>query len=257
MLHSLLVGLKSIDPAAHDGWDGRNGCWGCELDVDNIEIILSPLGYATTILKTQSALAASILAGLSEAAEKCRAGDTFVFYFSGHGGQQPDTSSDERDGMDETLIAYDREIMDDELNDRWTKFESGVRIFMLSDSCNSGTNYKTMFRDIAESTPIRLFSSAAEDASNGQSTMDAQMIHFGGCRDGSDASGYRDGGAFTRALCQTWDDGKFLGDYPAFHRAIKSSVSSGQVVEYSQYGPVEQAFVASRPFGATRDAGTT
>ena len=42
---ALLVGLKSVDPGSYGGWDGVNGCWGCELDVDNIEGVLAPLNY--------------------------------------------------------------------------------------------------------------------------------------------------------------------------------------------------------------------
>lgn len=257
MLRSLLVGLKAVDPVAYGGWNGQNGCWGCELDVENIENILSPLNYDTSILKTNAASASAILSGLSDAAKKCQSGDMFVFYFSGHGGQQPDTSSDELDGKDETLVAYDREISDDELNSTWAKFKSGVRIFMLSDSCNSGTNYKMSRMDIADSTPMRLFSSGTERTKGIRSTMRAQMIHYGGCRDGFTSTGYMGGGAFTQALCQIWNGGQFYGDYPAFYQAIKSSVSSSQIVQYSKYGPVDQAFVDSRPFGATRDAGAT
>ena len=25
--HALLVGLKSVDPASYNGWDGTGGCW--------------------------------------------------------------------------------------------------------------------------------------------------------------------------------------------------------------------------------------
>lgn len=255
MFRSLLVGLKSVDSSAYGGWDGQNGCWGCELDVDNVERILQTLNYKTSILKTHAASASSILSGLSDAAKKCQSGDMFVFYFSGHGGQQPDTSGDELDGKDETLVAYDREIIDDELNAIWPKFKSGVRIFMLSDSCNSGTNFKMSLMNIAHSTPMQLFSAKSEGKKGIRSSMKAQMIHYGGCRDGFTSSGYMSGGAFTQALCQTWNNGQFSGDYPAFYQAIKTRVSSGQIVQYSKYGPVEDAFTDSRPFGATRDAG--
>ena len=42
--------------------------------------------------------------GLSQAvAERCSAGDTLMFYFSGHGGQRTDYDGDESDGLDEVL----------------------------------------------------------------------------------------------------------------------------------------------------------
>ncbi len=253
MNSALLVGLKSVDPSAYGGWDGQNGCWGCELDVDNINNIISPLSFNTSNLKTKNATSTQILDGLSEAAKTCQPGDLFVFYFSGHGGQQPDVSGDELDGQDETLVAYDREIIDDELNKVWTKFKSGVRIFMLSDSCNSGTNYRMMQKDIPKSTPIKFFSSTSTK-NDFRTKMKAQMIHFGGCRDGFTSTGYQGGGAFTQALCNIWDNGNFNGDYPSFYQDIKSSVTSGQIVQYNQYGPVEDSFIKSKPFGASRSS---
>jgi hypothetical protein len=130
---------------------------------------------------------------------------------------------------------------------------------MLSDSCNSGTNYKMSLMDISNSTPMRMFSRSndvAEGKRSARAAMKAQMIHYGGCRDGFTSSGYMSGGAFTQALCQTWNEGQFNGDYTSFYQTIKSRVTSGQVVQFSKYGPVEDAFVNSRPFGATRDTTT-
>lgn len=250
MNKALLVGLKSVDPSAYGGWDGRNGCYGCELDVDNIERIIQPLGYQGKILKTADAKASSILTSLELASQECASGDTFVFYYSGHGGQQPDITGDELDGQDETLVAYDREITDDELNAIWPIFRQGVSIFMLSDSCNSGTNYRMRLRNISTGTPIRLFSSTKNKRAV-RGLMNAQMIHFGGCRDGATSAGYQFGGAFTRALCETWKGGDFIGDYKSFYSAIKSAVT-GQEVQYSEYGPVDDTFRKGRPFGSAR-----
>lgn len=239
---ALLVGLKSVDPKKYGGWDGKAGCWGCELDVDNIAEILSPLDYQIATLKTKQATRSSILEGLKSAASTLKSGDTFVFYFSGHGGQQPDANGDETDGRDETLVAYDGEVIDDELNAIWTKFKTGVRLVMLSDSCNSGTNYRNL-RTIERPTPFKISPTTS-------SRMKAQMIHFGGCRDGSTSNGYQSGGAFTIALCDVWDGGNFSGNYKAFQTAIKSKVSveNAQVVQYNEYGPVSSSFRNEKPF---------
>jgi hypothetical protein len=255
MNRALLVGLKSVDPSAYNGWDGTNGCYGCELDVDNVERIIQPLGYQSKILKTASANAAQILTSLELATQECAPGDTFVFYYSGHGGQQPDMTGDESDSQDETLVAYDREITDDELNEIWPHFRQGVKIFMLSDSCNSGTNYKMSLMNIATGTPIKFFSSTKNKRAV-RAAMKAQMIHYGGCRDGATSAGYQFGGAFTRALCDTWNGGDFIGDYKSFYSAIKSA-TSGQEVQYSEYGPVEDGFRKERPFGSRRSTAPT
>lgn len=123
--YAILAGLKNVDADSYGGWTGEAGCWGCELDVDNIERMLKPLKYQTSILKTARATRSAVLNALKAAATKLKANDTLVFYFSGHGGQQPDQNSDETDGRDETLVAYDGEIIDDQLNLIWPKFRSG------------------------------------------------------------------------------------------------------------------------------------
>jgi hypothetical protein len=239
--HAILVGIRSVNPDAYSGWDGTKGCWGCELDIDNIEMVLVPLGYTIETLKTANATKDRILKALYAAANALEPNDTLVFYFSGHGGQQLDEGSDELDGHDETLVVYDGEIIDDQLNEIWLKFREGVRILMISDSCNSGTNYRPEDGNTTPS-PIRPI-----DTNAGQA-MRAQMIHMGGCRDSSGSVGYQSGGAFTTVLCNVWKEGKFSGSYRDFYNAICSGLDSGQQPQYNEYGPVTDFFRGGIPF---------
>ena len=75
-----------------------------------------------------------------------KSGDYFFLSYSGHGGQLSDVnrrrSSLTNDHYDETWCLYDREFVDDELNVCLRDFKEGVRIFVLSDSCHSGTVVK-------------------------------------------------------------------------------------------------------------------
>ncbi len=248
---AILVGLRQVSTTAYGGWDGRDGCAGCELDVDNMERILAPLGYEIRLLKTANATKASVLAQLDEAATALTAGDTLVFYFAGHGGQQPDQNGDELDKHDETLLAYDGEILDDQLNAIWPKFQAGVRIVMLSDSCNSGTNYRAI-RTVESLSPI-----VPVDRGTTQE-MVAQMIHMGGCRDGFTSTGYVTGGVFTMALASIWNGGAFMGTYAALHQALVAAVTSGQSPQYNEYGPVTEEFRNERAFfGALAPASPT
>lgn len=237
--YALLVGLKTVNPTAYSGWDGKNGCYGCELDVDNIGLVLHPRDYEISVLKTAEATSLNVLQGLRSAAQAMKHGDIFVFYYSGHGGQQPDYSGDETvDGADETLMLYDRELIDDELDEIWKSFKPGVRIVMVSDSCNSGSNYRGT-RDVAqgEARPMRL------EKTDG---IRAQMIHYSGCRDGGASMGYRTGGAFTMAFCKALADG--ANDYPSLYDATKLLVRTQQQPQYNKYGTVHQYFENSQPF---------
>lgn len=263
MLSALLVGLTSVDTQAYGGWDGRSGCEGSELDVINLTNILRPLNYQIQTLITLQATKQAVLNKLYYAAQQCQTGDTFVFYYSGHGGQRPDIESanqDETDdGQDETLVLYDGELIDDELNKAWYKFRAGVRIVMLSDSCNSGTNYRMSKRDILKSTPLNLFNTPlnlngirAKGTRSNLPQMKAQLLHLGGCRDGGTSGGWVEGGVFTKALCQTWNLGRFQGNYETFYQGIRDSIRSYQAAQFNTYGPVSTEFRNSRPFSAAR-----
>ena len=242
---ALLVGLTRVNPANYGGWNGENGCWGCELDVDNMARILDAQGFNVIMMKTESATHDNILDKLSSIAHAIDDDDIFVFYYSGHGGQQVDLDSDELDGHDETLVAYDQEIIDDELYQRFKLFPAGTRIVMISDSCNSGTNYKNLrdvpFQSASSIYPIPDFLTDREDVS-------FQMIHMGGCRDGGTSSGYLGGGAFTIALCDAWDNGAFSGSHKDLFEAARKLIRSSQKPQYNEFGRVTDVFCSQKPF---------
>lgn len=243
---ALLVGVKEVDLDQYDGWDGKEGCFGCEKDVEIMQGILRPMGYEINTLLSREATAQNILGGIQQSIASLEKGDIFVFYFSGHGGQTFELTEDgdEKDGLDETLVVYDRRIIDDELNSLWLQAGEGVRLVMVSDSCNSGTNYMirpgmnfagpdTTGIPVEEKEPAR---------------MKAQLIHFGGCRDGSTSAGYLSGGEFTASLCAAWDEGHFGGNYNDFYSEIQSCVETRQKPQYHEYGPVSDEFRNSQPF---------
>jgi hypothetical protein len=91
------------------------------------------------VLLTKKATRANVLKAMRSAAKALGAGDLFFMTYSGHGGQVPDVSGDEADKQDETWCLHDGQLIDDELYFELSKFASGVRILVLSDSCHSGT----------------------------------------------------------------------------------------------------------------------
>jgi len=243
--HALLVGLKSVDPSAYNGWDGTTGCWRCELDVDNMERILRPFGYQIRVLKTAEAKRDAILSSLYRAAELTVANDIFVFYYSGHGGQQPDMNNDKLDGRDETPVAYDREVIDDKIHEALIKFRRDVRIVMIRDSCNSGTNYRGIKTvSVQEDYIFRPVARTSRDLVE----IKAQLIHLGGCRDGFTSAGYYGGGAFTMALCEAWQNGAFDGTFKELHQKICELITASQKPQYSEYGPVSDNFKNQKAF---------
>jgi hypothetical protein len=237
---ALLVGLESVDPVAYAGWNGKAGCAGCELDVSNVKKILMAKQLAEkdiVRLKTQEATAEKVIQALTAAALRCKAGDLFVFYYSGHGGQVPDKNNDESDGKDETLVCYNRELVDDELGEIWPLFAKDVRIVMISDSCNSGSNFRAgPPKPFALSKPIKSLAQTKNPAD-----MKAMLIHLAACRDGSTSEGYESGGAFTEAFCNVVS--QFQGTYAELQEAIleKTKNKVTQQAEYAEYGPTNSA----------------
>jgi hypothetical protein len=143
--YSLHLGLNSVDPIHYGGWDGKLNA--CENDAKDMAAIAKALRYAQTILLlTRDATSTRFISEMLKLTKTLKAGDILFLSYSGHGGQIPDEASDEDDKYDETWCLYDRQVIDDEIFRLLGRFEAGVRIVVLSDSCHSGTVTK-MRRD--------------------------------------------------------------------------------------------------------------
>lgn len=237
---ALIVGLTRVDPAAYGGKTMSSGCWGAEEDVDRMIRLVSLRGFLALSLKTAEATADAILTRFRYAARMARRGDLVLFYFAGHGQQRPDRDGDEADGFDELLLAYDRPLDDDELDEIWREFSGGVRLLVLSDSCHSGTNFK--FPGGWKRHPVRPPATPRPFLP----PMKASLIHIGASRDQELASAYRGGGAFTMALCRVMDSGG-----PDGYRGLVEAVSAwlpGQHPRLNLYGPGADDFAREKPF---------
>jgi hypothetical protein len=138
--YALAIGLNEVNPAYYGGWRGE--LCGCEPDAIDMKEIAIKQGLNVEVLLTKDATRDAVLNKLDDLAKKLKSGDLLVVSYSGHGGQIPDQNGDEADGLDETWCLYDGELLDDELHGAWMKFQDGVRILALSDSCHSGTVLK-------------------------------------------------------------------------------------------------------------------
>lgn len=141
---SLHIGLNYVDPNAYGGWNGALA--GCINDANSMEAIARQKGFTTHKLIDNQATSSQVVSKICEISQQLVAGDIFLLTYSGHGGQLPDQTGMEEDAMDETWVLWDRELLDNELYCLWSRFASGVRIFVSSDSCHSGTVVKMMFK---------------------------------------------------------------------------------------------------------------
>ena len=135
--YALAIGLNAVDPGHYGGWDGE--LTGCEPDARDMTFIANSEGFAVETLMTANATREAVVSELTNLADIIISGDILVVRYSGHGGQVQDQNDDEDDNSDETWCLYDGQLLDDELYHAWSKFRTGVRIIVFSDSCHSGT----------------------------------------------------------------------------------------------------------------------
>jgi hypothetical protein len=113
---------------------------GCENDARDMNTLAEAQGFSNRqVLLSSQATSGNVIAAITAAANELRTGDFFLLTYSGHGSQMRDASGDEPDQFDETWVLYDRQLLDDELYALWGRFQPGVRILVLSDSCHSGS----------------------------------------------------------------------------------------------------------------------
>ena len=136
---SLHIGLNRVDPNSYEGWNGQLRA--CEADAACMASIAQKQKYASsTSIVTEEATADAVLTAIKKASTQLQTGDLFLLTYSGHGGRIPDPEIENR--QVDTWVLYDRMVISHELYRCWGAFASGVRIFMLSDSCHSGTMAK-------------------------------------------------------------------------------------------------------------------
>lgn len=138
-------------------------------------------------------------------------GDTLFLSYSGHGSHVLDTSKDERDGRDETIVSLDLQmIIDDDLRKMLVDpLPSGVKLTCLFDCCHSGTgldlryNYQ-FYGQLSEKTTRYI-----TDIDKHYKDSNANVVLISGCKD-------------PEYSADAWIKGKAQGALTyAFLRAVK------------------------------------
>jgi metacaspase-1 len=267
-----------VDPVHYAGWKGE--LVACENDARDMETIARSQGFVTQSLLTKAATSAAVLGFVEKAAKELLEDDFFLLTYSGHGGQINDVNNNEPDGLDETWVLYDRELVDDELYVMWSQFRPGVRIFVSSDSCHSGTMTKSMFLNPASHLPrleARVRASASQNLRpkflppevqakiykeravlyddirrntprREKVNVECSVILISACQDNQVAMDGPKNGLFTETLLKVWNNGTFSGGYHHFRNEIAGLMPPTQSPKYAIVGHRERAFEHQRPF---------
>ena len=226
-------------------------------------------GFHHQLQKSPDATRGAVTESITVAAGELSSGDIFLLTYAGHGGQVKDMDGDEDDLKDETWCLYDGQLLDDELNILWAKFDSGVRILLLSDSCHSGSVskgvssepepaeeiagalYRYMPRSAALATGRKnyeFYDNLQFDLPDPRPDINASVRLISGCLDSQKSLEQDAHGIFTTTLKSLWSDGKFDGNYKDFHRAIRESMPETQQPNHLILGTPNPAYDEQRPF---------
>jgi hypothetical protein len=266
---SINIGLNKVDPRHYSGWDGQLNA--CEFDAEDMKALAESKGFSATTLLSADATVDAVTSAVSDAAAELQEGDVLLLSYSGHGGQVPDLTGEEaEDRMDETWCLFDRQFLDDELYALWQKFQPGVRIILLSDSCHSGTVLRlapkesgpaetesgVKIRALPEDIQAKTDRAHREEyaaiqkahPTGEQGELGAKVLLLSGCKDEETSRDGSTNGLFTGALLQVWDSGNFEGDYEAFHAAIGRITEGTQTPQLNTLPDDDTEFKSQQPF---------
>jgi hypothetical protein len=282
---SLHLGLNAVDPGSYSGWSGPLDA--CEFDARDMQSIANSKGMKSQALLTADATRARVLGEIRKASKALKRGDYFFLTYSGHGGQVDDVTGEEDDRQDETWCLYDGELIDDELYYELGRFAAGVRIFVLSDSCHSGTvvragpprpgavkprmmpyliaeqvyeEHRKFYDDLQKAVTKKAGKAKVLEAGAGSpaaavsrrlvsiaNKFKAQLILISGCLDRQESGDGPRNGVFTGRLLRVWNGGQFNGNYAQFHAKIKAGMPADQTPNLFSLGDVAK-FVVEAPF---------
>jgi metacaspase-1 len=283
---SINIGINRVDPL-HYG-NTFPTLRGCENDATLMSQIAQSQGFSALPILGASATANNIRQTIANAAQNLNAGDILLLTYSGHGSQMIDElNGDEDDGMDETLVLFDRNLIDDELYVLWSFFRPGVRILFITDSCHSGTVAQMpqidsieesnnadegFFKDddvpLNEDGSPRLVKTISGNLQNNyyfryKSNYDhlrlslpshtniiirSSILHISACRDNQFARDGIKNSLFTEKLARTWNNGLFTGNYEDFTMTIANQTGASQIPDFKIIGAVNSQFQAQTPF---------
>lgn len=204
---AIIVALTQVDYRAYSGWDGR--CTGSNTDLNRMVKSCKEYGIKRVVtLYNEQATAYAVIRQILlaskalELAAKNGKNPLLLFYFSGHGGAVYDFFRTEKDSMDQTLCLWNGQILDNLFWDALLEVPKGVIVLHITDTCNSGTNFKSIPPEVSISSSDIVF--RARHRYGKPDNLSCDFIHFGGCDDNETSKGnVTYGGMFTYTLFET------------------------------------------------------
>lgn len=208
---SLHLGLNCVNPATYSGWDGSLNA--CVADATAMAALMARAGYTSRAVLNEQATLASLNGALKLFAKNTRPGDTLLLSFSGHGGRSGPWLFN---GYQETLCLYDGQLPDTTLHSWLSRFDPGVNLIIVLDSCHSGGMERDLpyhpLRPKVRAAPAFITRQARVFETQPRTTLDAprsndlNALFLTACRPEETALDGPMNGAFTFSLLKTATD---------------------------------------------------
>lgn len=261
---SLHIGLNTIDVTKYTGkyQTLRNA----ENDTNFYHELAVKNNYNARKLIGTEATSDNVLDSLKSFATQLTSGDSLFISYSGHGTRVKDLNGDEGDKFDEALVLYDRLFIDDEFQLCWARFEEGVRIFFINDSCYNGSVTR-FFEQHGEALKSIFSDHVLRGIDNSESIVDfeknisfyksiklgidnkpvkASIIHIGACQDNQladDGVAQDKNGKFTIAVQKIYGNGTIQNSYKSFFNLVKNEMPPWQTPSWdNEAGKQDQEF---------------
>ena len=234
--------------------------------------ICEDLGIETKCYLRENANSSNFISELLSLSKKANNGDFIFLTFSGHGSFVEDVNGDEEDGYDEILVFYDRLVIDDEIFVQFSRFESGVKIFFVTDSCHSGsvsrilkmTNSNSINKNDEEYIVRGIDSEITEEIFRSNDIyrliknninekaieVHSSIIHISACQDNQtawDGNVVMKNGGFTSIFLEVWNNSTFTGSYKRFFHNILNQMPPYQTPNYLTLGLPNESFESETP----------
>lgn len=271
-VYALIIGMDKIndDNYLHQYKKSYNasavtGVW------KDVEAVKSMVGSNASLieLRAENATHDAILNEFKRIGHVIQPSDLFIFYYSGHGDVIPDLNHDEQSGYDQVLVAYDKYVIDDEIDIILRQFFSKAINCFIIDGCHSGTTYKmpSLYLDFKKAynkegqivfESEKLINKQAQDftSCNFPSPVPEQyqLIYFGATADDTLAFGSSTGGLLTQTMLNIIKTAKAIGQwnnysYRRLACMLKDRMNNfSQILQYHEIGLGTDELAIRTPF---------
>jgi len=267
---SIHIGLNMIDAPSEYYGESAPLTTCIQDSFDMRDIAISQGFEQNLLLLDDEATADALKDSIVSASEELVDGDILFLSYSGHGASIEDENSDEDDSLDEAWCLYDRPFLDDELNLLWRLFEDGVRIFIISDSCHSGTMSKDIFNTTVVKSIVLSKESQSIFRSKGFFQKLRELFSFeedrelvatvkllSGCSDEEESLilGGAKNSLLTAEILNIWNNGNFMGTTNEFFEQVRvnvkreaKAVECEQNPKFTTIGKDNSSFNSQKPF---------